>query len=196
MSLPESFFDECAEMVEEHRREHEDPDRYARRRAERLGRPYVAPTNSQPKKPEIKMTKLLTIEIDEQTHADIVRHAEEAGTTAEKHAANLIEQALRSIDAEPAKRTDADDPDNGDSRRKERPPLPPAATAREIAEIQNRVNFLLSEGRFSEAKDLQKITDAYYKSPGQAKQTDAAIEQQRSVLVESIAQSGNRLFGK
>jgi hypothetical protein len=108
------------------------------------GRPYFAPTNSQPKKPEIKMTKSLTIELDEDTHATIVRHAEEAKTTPEKHAAGLIEEALREIDAAPAKEVGEDDPDNQASRRKERPPLPPtsaAATAREISAIQIRSIF-------------------------------------------------------
>jgi hypothetical protein len=53
----------------------------------------------------------------------------------------------------------------------------------------------LSEGRFAEAKDLQKVSNTYYKSAGQAKQTEAGLEQQRSALSDSIVRHGKQLLG-
>lgn len=193
MSLPESFFDECAELVEEHRREHEDPDRSARRRAERLGRPYVAPQNS-PTKSEIKMSKSLTIELPDYIHQGLTERAEKAGTTAEEHAIGIITEALREIDGAPAKEIGEDDDSNETSKAKPRPPLPPTpAEAHATAmEIQGRIQSLICAGRFAEAHDLEKVYNACTKI--EAKANQPSVEQQRQSLVHSIIKHGSELL--
>jgi hypothetical protein len=133
------------------------------------------------------MSQKLTIELDEDTHDRIVRSAEEAKTTPEKHAAGLIRQALQHLDAEPAKRTDGDDPDNFPERRKltrER--------EEEAMEIAGRIQNLEAAGWFSEANDLAKIYRAKLKY-GQPKQS---VAESRHQLTNAIARAGNRLLGK
>ena len=138
--------------------------------------------------------KKLTVELDSDTHDRIIRHAEETKDTPEAAAARLIEQALRSLDSEPAKETGEDDPDNETSRRKERPPLPPAAarltplTPVERMELTAKIQNLYFAGRDNEARDLQKIMnqrERYEEKP--------TVEQQCQQLTTAIIKAGNSL---